>query len=125
MTKGDWVQAQAMIQSAHDYAEDLGMPKVLAEALATNADLMYRQGETTLSGETAARAIAIANRHGMRLRKISALEILADVMVKRGQRDLALDVFREARREAERCRYQSRVGTITSKLADLQGEMFE
>ncbi|MEQ8397582.1 SIR2 family protein [Thalassobaculum sp.] len=122
MTKGEWVRAQGLIQSAHDYAEDLGMPKVMAEALETGADLMYRQGETTLSGETAARAVALATGNGMRLRKISSLEILGNVMIKRGQLEMARDVLREAKLEAERCRYQSRVGSLTNMLADLKDE---
>jgi hypothetical protein len=35
----------------------------------------------------------------------------------------ARDVLREAKLEAERCRYQSRVGSITNKLADLKDEL--
>ena len=97
----------------------MGIPKIKAEALKVRAEIMLAQGETEYAGRLAARSVGIANRNGMRLRKLSALLVYGRVLSARGQGNLAHDIYEDAAREANKLGYYLKANRAGSLLRDI------
>ncbi|RVT85904.1 hypothetical protein DXV76_09210 [Rhodobacteraceae bacterium CCMM004] len=68
------------------YGKHMGIWNLQVDALRLRAELLLSQGETTMAGSTAVRAMAIAKRNRMTLRLNSALTVYAEVLLRRGDR---------------------------------------
>lgn len=106
-------------ENALAFAEEMGTPRLEAEALIVQADAMMGRGERVMAGQTAARAAAVAARGGMRLHKVRALHIYARAVLRHGERELARGVLLEARAEAQRFGFQTRAGRMSDLLTGL------
>ena len=94
------VDALRILRRAENYAKTMGLQKMLAEALKVRAEVMLAEGEVTQAGKTAAQAVAIFNRNGLRLRKLSAALLQARVYLKRSQTSFAHKILIEVEQEA-------------------------
>ncbi len=103
------ISARQLLDDAEKYAEELGLVKIKVETLKVRSDIIFAQGELEQAGRLAARSVALANRHGMRLRKLSSLILYGRILHRRGQTDLASAVLSETAREAARHSYQLKV----------------
>jgi tetratricopeptide (TPR) repeat protein len=90
---------------SEQYAEALGLPRLKVDALRVRAEIVLEQGDAEHAGRLTSRAIAIANRHGMRLRKTSCLIVYARILHARGELRYSRYILEEALREARRCSY--------------------
>ena len=97
----------SVVNNAMHFAQSMGIPRLECEALNLKSTLMLSQGERMLAGAFAARAAAIANRNGLRLTKLRALQLYGFAVMRRSQLGLSAQVLEETRREAERRGYQS------------------
>ena len=98
---------QDKVTEAYNYGQSMGIPRLECEALRLQSEIMLRQGERMLGGKFASLAAAIANRHGLRLTKLSALFSYGVALHQRGQTKAAHQILYEATREAERRGYQN------------------
>ena len=98
-------EALQILRRTEDYAKTMGLRKMLAEALKVRAEVMLAEGEVTQAGKMSAQAVAIFNRNGLRLRKISAALLQAKVYQKRGQIKFAKKILAEIEREASSLGY--------------------
>lgn len=98
-------EALQILRRTEDYAKTMGLRKMLAEALKVRAEVMLAEGEVTQAGKMSAQAVAIFNRNGLRLRKISAALLQAKVYQKRGQTKFAEKILAEIEREASSLGY--------------------
>lgn len=99
-------EASRQLDEAERYARELGLIKLEVEALKVRSTIILAQGETEQAGRLAARAVGLANRHGMELHKINALVIHGRILLERGHTDLARSVLKSCVNEAERRSYQ-------------------
>jgi tetratricopeptide (TPR) repeat protein len=99
-------EASRQLDEAERYARELGLIKLEIEALKVRSTIILAQGETEQAGRLAARAVGLANRHGMELHKISASITHGRILLERGQTDLAHSVLRQCESEADRRCYQ-------------------
>ncbi|MEM6481605.1 MAG: tetratricopeptide repeat protein [Pseudomonadota bacterium] len=107
------------VLKAVQFAQSMGVPRLECEALRIHAEIMLAQGERILAGQTAARSAAIANRHGLRLLKLSSLRVYGLALAKRQQLEFARTIITETRREAEHRDYQGLTGRLSADLDDL------
>lgn len=117
--RGEVRNALRTLDAAERYAREMGLIKLEAITLAARAEIILNQGETEFSGQLAARAIALANLHGMRLRKLSGVILYARIIYARGQLPLARSLLNEAGNEAERRGYQLKAEYADRLLRDL------
>ena len=89
MLEGESKGALEHTIQAETYGRSLELHRIRAEALALRAQIMLRQGDVMGAGVSAAKALSICNRHGMRLRQLSILLIYGEVLFARGRKDLA------------------------------------
>ncbi len=75
----------ADLDEAERYAGVVGMPRLSCEATELRARLLLTQGETRLASSLAARTLEIAATHDLRLRKMNALLLLAEICKRRGE----------------------------------------
>lgn len=105
------------VERCQAFATQMGVPRLQTEALRVQAEVMLNRGERVMAGQIAAHAAGIAARCGLRLHKVSALNIYANALAKRQQHDLCRDVLSEARSEAERLGFQTRAGEMSDQIA--------
>jgi len=89
--KGYASQAFGLLNNASAYAENMGLYKMQVHADIIRGELLMTQKQYTMSGKLLTNAIALSNKHGMRLRKIRALEIYAQLLSKRGTDQRIID----------------------------------
>ncbi|MEO0990568.1 MAG: hypothetical protein AAFX00_06435, partial [Pseudomonadota bacterium] len=102
----------------------MGLYRVMADALLVDARLKEAAGEYVVAAESAAQAIAIATRHGMRLMKISGLVLYGRIQAERNLISLANTMLTEAKSEAENHGYQiaaARAATVIGELHNQTG----
>ena len=80
---------------------------------------MLLNGDQILGGSVSAKSAALAARHGLRLLRLSSLLVYARSLAGRQQYDLAYNIAKEIRRDAERRHYLS----ISSGISDLMGSI--
>ncbi len=90
------------------YGRRAGILKLQADVLRMRAEIMFQQGETDQSAALVARSIAICNRHGIRLRKLHALILYAEIIQSEGQDEHARNLLIEARLKCERLGYNTK-----------------
>jgi tetratricopeptide (TPR) repeat protein len=115
--------ALELLDQAEQYAEDMGLVKARVEALKVRAELILAQGETEYAGRLAARAIALASRDGMRLRRLAALVTYARVLRARSQTSLATTVLDRTSKEASRLRYRLKAELADRELRELVSQV--
>lgn len=77
------------LDAIETYGRTVGLPRVLCEVALTRARLLLRQGETERAGTLVNESLEIASMNDMRLRKISGLLLLAEINLRRNQRQAA------------------------------------
>ncbi len=114
-------RAEAMEHATRvvDYSTRMGLYGLQAEGELTRASSMFDSGDTQLAGAATARAIALATRHGMRLRRLNALALYARIQIRLGRVEIARTVLDEAKSETERVGYQTLAARISEALARL------
>ncbi|MEZ5478948.1 MAG: tetratricopeptide repeat protein [Thiolinea sp.] len=98
-------EALEILRRAESYALSMGLEKMTAEALKVRGEIMLSEGEVTQAGFVTAQSVALSKRNGMRLRKIAATLIQAQVYKTRGQVDAALQILDEIVLEADKLSY--------------------
>jgi hypothetical protein len=76
--------ASRTLDIAETYADRMDIPRLKVEVLLLRAEMLIRQGETTLAGQLVTHGLRIANLNGLAFRRITALELLAQVYRARG-----------------------------------------
>ena len=71
------------------YGRVLGLPRILCEVALTRARLLLRQGETERAGTLVNESLEISSMNDMRLRKVSGMLLLAEINLRRNQRQAA------------------------------------
>lgn len=104
-------EALGRLSQIDRYAEDSGIMRLQVDSLRVRAGIMLGIGDVDRASPSAARSIAVANLHGMRLRKIHGMTVYGEILHAMGQRDMACRVLEEARDAAERCGYHSKQAT--------------
>jgi hypothetical protein len=85
LLKNDRDEALARILTVERYAEQMDMPSLTCEVLIVRAENLLAQGEILFASEIATRALRLATLHGLRLRKITVMDLLAQILLARGQ----------------------------------------
>lgn len=101
-----------LLFEARNYGRKMGIPRLEAAAMRTQADLLLLHNDRESAGELSALSAAIANRCGLRLEKLQALPTFAEVLINRGQGTLAKSLLDEIGRDAERHDFQLISGRI-------------
>jgi ATP/maltotriose-dependent transcriptional regulator MalT len=73
------------LDAIHTYATVIGLPRLRCEVLAVRARLLFTQGDARHAARIAAESLEIATQYDMRLRKVHALNLLAEIMHMSGQ----------------------------------------
>ncbi|MET1255107.1 SIR2 family protein [Aliikangiella maris] len=76
--------AMGLLNKAQQYAEKMGIYKLQVDCYTSKGELMLKQKQFDNAGRYLTNAIAIANKHGMKLRKIAALKRYGDLLEARG-----------------------------------------
>ncbi|MGX9354163.1 SIR2 family protein [Roseobacteraceae bacterium S113] len=96
------------LRNAESFAATMGIQKMQAEVMKVRAEVLLADGETTQAGFVAAQSIAMSKRNGMRLRKISAAIIQAQILIKRGQPMDGKRLLRETVMESQALGYATK-----------------
>jgi ATP/maltotriose-dependent transcriptional regulator MalT len=75
------------LDAIYTYARVIGLPRLHCEVLAVRARLLMTQGDTRHAARLATESLEIATQYDMRLRKVHALNLLAEIMHLRDQID--------------------------------------
>lgn len=108
------IECESTVKQALRYAKSMGIIKIEIEALRIQAEILLRNGDQLIGGAVAAKAAALAARHGLRLFRQSALLVYAKSLVGRQQYTLAYNILKEVRRESERRQYLSLASSISA-----------
>lgn len=87
---GKTAKAMDLLVKAECYATKMGIPKLVVDCYTAKGEIMIAQQQHDRAGKYLTDSIAISNKHGMSLRKISALKSYADLLRKRGVDDSLL-----------------------------------
>lgn len=113
-------EALENLRNAEKYSKSMGNQKLLCEVLKVRGEVLLADGEATQAGFVTAQSVAMAKRNGMRLRKISAVIIQAQIMIMRGQRNDAARLLQEVLLEAQTFGYAVKAGAATQLLSALK-----
>ncbi len=113
-------EANSRIRRALSYANRMGLYRLRVDAQLAHSQLMLDNGEFGLAGTAAAQAAALATRHGLKLRKLSALWLYASTQVKRENETLAAEILLDIKAEAESIGYQTHAAKSSDLLAQLE-----
>jgi len=109
--------AMPLLTRALQYAPKLGLYGLQVDAEIARARFMLGARDIASASEAAARGVALATRHGMRLRKLGALTLYAETQVAHGRTEIAEEILVESKTEAERLGYQTQANRISDILA--------
>jgi len=112
-------EALENLRHAEAFARKMGLQKMLTEVLKVRGEVLLADGEATQAGFVTAQSIAMAKRNGMRLRKISAALIQAQILTIRKQKQDAIRLLRETVLEAQNLGYATKISAATLLLEDL------
>lgn len=104
--------------AAEHYADAMGLPRLKVEALRVRGEIILVQGDAENAGRLVARAVALANRHGMRLRKVSCLVLYARILHARGEPEFAQRILEEVLQEARLFDYQLKAELAARQLRE-------
>lgn len=110
-------EAMARTDRVVDYACRMGIYGLQVEGELTRGVLMFDRGDAQLAGAATSRAIALATRYGMTLRRLRALSLYAEIQIDLGREEIAASILNEAKGEAERVGYQTQAARIAEILA--------
>ncbi|NJO32295.1 MAG: hypothetical protein HC869_03370 [Rhodospirillales bacterium] len=99
------------MESATRYADYMDMPKLKVELLFNRGQVALERGDTKAAGKCATKALAAASYHGMKLRKISAVELLGEIILVSARR-----LFVTVQKLAETIGYQLKGDTAHEML---------
>lgn len=83
------------LRQVEEFARKMGIQKMLTEVLKVRGEVLLAEVEATQAGFVTAQSIAMAKRNGMRLRKISAALIQAEILKTRNQMKDSARLVRE------------------------------
>ncbi|MEE2566754.1 SIR2 family protein [Hyphobacterium marinum] len=104
--KGLMGEALARVQTAHDYAIRMGLYGLQVYAATARGTIHLSQGENKLAGECAQEALAVSLDHGLRLSRISAMQLQGMVYLSRGLLEQGRYLLQVSTRMAERHEFQ-------------------
>lgn len=87
---GKTSKAMDLLVKAEAYATKMGIPKLAVDCYTAKGEIMIAQQQLDRAGKYLTDSIAISNKYGMNLRKISALKSYANLLRKRGVDDQLL-----------------------------------
>ncbi|MEO1457808.1 MAG: SIR2 family protein [Pseudomonadota bacterium] len=117
LASGEQAGIGGALNDALDYAREMNLYRLQADALIVRAQLRILRGETDRAGIAAAEAIRLSLEGGLRLRKLGALHLHAKAARIRGAEALANRVLIETKREAEQIGYQTLAARVAEDLA--------
>lgn len=120
LSKGDLDEARKLIDPTLKYSQSMGLYRLTIDAMLAKSLLMQLRGEHGHAGHIASQAVALAVRHGLRLRKIAALLVFAETRIHVGATDLANSILYQVKSEAERLGYQTRAAKAAELLSQLE-----
>lgn len=94
-----------LLQTVHLYADRMGLYRLKSEALALEARFRLRQSDVKQARRAAMESVSIATYHGMTLRRLTAMTILADVFSKAGSDEACRDMLKQAQEVGQRIGY--------------------
>lgn len=115
----DLREARSKIDRVLSYSEDMGLVATQVDAKIAMSQLMLKRGDFGLSGQHASEATSLAVKHGLRLRKLSALVSFAETRSARGSHQFAHRLLQNCVVEAEQIGYltlAARANDIIAKL---------
>lgn len=111
--------AHAQIMEVEKYSRELGLPRITAEALEISARYQLFAGDAQSARELALSALELANLHGLRLRKISCMLVLAKALFDLRDLRASSSIASAAMRSAERSDYHAAFAEAQQLLARL------
>ena len=98
--------AERLIHAVKKYSTDMGLYRLSCEAMFYDAKLkgMQRQFETAC--RSASESVAIAAKHGMKIRRISGSILLGELICRNGDRATGQQLLEDAGEAAQRVGYQ-------------------
>jgi len=104
--KGYALEAISLLDNAAVYAEKMGLFKLQVHADIIRGEVLIDQKQFTAAGKLLSNAIAISNKHGLRILKIRALQVYSKALAKRGTDQCVIDdISRTAKRLSENTGY--------------------
>jgi len=104
--KGYAAEAISLLSKANAYAKKMGLFKLQVNADIIRGEVLISQKQYVVAGKLLANAIAMANKHGMRIMKIRALEVYAKALINRGtDKKVTDDILLTAKRLSENTGY--------------------
>ncbi len=95
-------EVHTLLDTVERYATATGMPRLTAETAEIRARLHYRNGDLKTAGSVCTFCLQLASLHEMRLRKVGALSMLAQINDARGDRHASHVIAEEAAALARR-----------------------
>ncbi len=108
------------LDSIRTYARVIGLPRLHCEELAVRARLKVGQGDLHHAIQLAAESLEVATLHDMRLRKVHALNLLAEIQQLRGQHGGCQLLFERSADLAGRYAYHHALEWIQGRLEHFQ-----
>ncbi len=97
--------AQAAMLEVEHYAREMGIPRLESEILELRAQFQLRGGDLQSARDFACRAIEIANLHGLLLRKMQCMNVLAKALYGLKEYDQARSIAMASLQMAEQVDY--------------------
>lgn len=112
-------EALENLRRVEEFSRKMGIQKMLTEVLKVRGEVLLAEGEATQAGFVTSQSIAMAKRNGMRLRKISAALIQAEILSTRNQKKDAARLLREILVESQSLGYATKTSAATKLLSTL------
>ena len=104
--KGYATEAIALLNSATTYAEKMGVYRLKVHADIIRGEVLVSQKQYTIAGKLLANAIAVSNKHGMRIMKLRALKVYANALIcRRSDQRVIDDILSTAKHLSEETGY--------------------
>ena len=118
-TPADSTHGLEGVRAAADFAREVGIPKLEAEACRVRGAIALRQGELDQARRLAVRALRLATFHGMGLRQTAALVFMGRVERAAGDPGASARILHSAIALAERQGYQVQLEEAERELLQL------
>jgi tetratricopeptide (TPR) repeat protein len=110
-------QTAKELQSIESYARAMGIARLESDVYRSRGYLLFYQGEVSLAGSYAERALEVATLKNLLLRKISAMILLARTYDERGHGDASVQLLNRAVELARKANYQIAIDRAEIALA--------
>jgi tetratricopeptide (TPR) repeat protein len=110
-------QTARELQSIESYARAMGIARLESDVYRSRGYLLFYQGEVSLAGTYAERALEVATLKNLLLRKISAMILLARTYDERGHDEASVQLLTRAIELARKANYQIAIDRAEIALA--------